>query len=218
MTPVAQMTKPVRNGNGARRSLVTPLNLHWAGVGLLVLLNVYLVAQMLVLWHRATSYDAQAIEQQQAELRIAQVAAQPLRGLNDKLKAANADADKFYKDRLPHSYSEVAAEIGALAKKDAVRLTGAQYTQATVLPNSPFELTELHIDARLSGDYRPLVQFINALERDKMFFIINGVTLNGQQSGTVNLRLQLTTYLRGGAAAEQTAETAPAVTPAGGPR
>jgi hypothetical protein len=52
------------------------------------------------------------------------------------------------------------------------------------------------MDASLSGDYRPLVVFINELERNKMFFLINGVTLTGQQSGTVGLRLRLTTYLR----------------------
>jgi hypothetical protein len=60
------------------------------------------------------------------------------------------------------------------------------------------------------------VQFINALERDKMFFVIDGVTLNGQQSGTVNLRLRLTTYLRGGAAAEPAAAETAAAGPATG--
>ena len=52
------------------------------------------------------------------------------------------------------------------------------------------------MDAILNGDYRPLVLFMNSLERDKMFFLINGVTLTGQQSGIVGLRLKLTTYLR----------------------
>ena len=52
------------------------------------------------------------------------------------------------------------------------------------------------MDASLSGDYRPLVLFVNSLERDKMFFVITGVTLTGQQSGTVGLRVRLTTYLR----------------------
>ena len=66
---------------------------------------------------------------------------------------------------------------------------------------------EQRIDARLSGDYRPLMQFLNSLERDKMFFVIDGVTLTGQQSGTVNLRLRLTTYLRGVAPAEPAAAT-----------
>jgi type IV pilus assembly protein PilO len=40
------------------------------------------------------------------------------------------------------------------------------------------------------------VLFVNSLERDKMFFVITGVTLTGQQSGTVGLRVRLTTYLR----------------------
>ena len=52
------------------------------------------------------------------------------------------------------------------------------------------------MDASLSGDYRPLVLFVNSLERDKMFFLITGVTLTGQQSGTVGLRVRVTTYLR----------------------
>ena len=52
------------------------------------------------------------------------------------------------------------------------------------------------MDASLSGDYRPLVQLINALERDKMFFVINSLTFTGAQSGQVNLRMRLTTYLR----------------------
>jgi hypothetical protein len=57
----------------------------------------------------------------------------------------------------------------------------------------------VRIDASLSGDYRPLVELINSLERDKTFFVINTMTLTGQQTGTVSLRLGLTTYLRGGA-------------------
>jgi type IV pilus assembly protein PilO len=95
-------------------------------------------------------------------------------------------------------------------------MVGATYVPKAVLAGSAGELTEMSIDARLAGDYRPLVQFINALERDKMFFVIDGVTLNGQQSGTVNLRLRLTTYLRGGAAAEPAAAETAAAGPATG--
>jgi type IV pilus assembly protein PilO len=54
----------------------------------------------------------------------------------------------------------------------------------------------LSIDASVSGDYRPIVEFINAVERDKLFFVINGINLTGQQTGQVNLRIRLTTYLR----------------------
>jgi len=65
-----------------------------------------------------------------------------------------------------------------------------------VLAGTAGAVTEIRMDASLSGDYRPLVLFINGLERDKMFFMIQSLTLTGQQSGTVGLRLRLTTYLR----------------------
>ena len=47
------------------------------------------------------------------------------------------------------------------------------------------------MDASLSGEYAPLMHFINGLERSKTFFLINGLTLTGQQGGLVNLRLRL---------------------------
>jgi hypothetical protein len=220
----ATATRPVttsRNGASLQRNWITPLNLHWAAVGLLVLLNVYLLVHMVVLWHLAGTVDTAAFDQQKTELRIAGVAVQPLRGLDDKLSSATKGADAFYGERLPQSDSQVAAELGALTKKTGVRLTGANYTHAIVLPSSPGQLTELDIDARLSGDYRPLMQFVNSLERDKMFFLIRAVTFNGQQSGTVNLRLHITTYQRG--APPATADAGPVNTsapaaPAGGPR
>jgi len=67
-------------------------------------------------------------------------------------------------------------------------------------------LTQVNIDASVSGDYRPVVQFINAIERDKIFFVVTGVNLTGEQTGQVNLRIRLTTYLRPPNANELTAE------------
>jgi hypothetical protein len=40
------------------------------------------------------------------------------------------------------------------------------------------------------------MRFVNSLERDQNFFVIRGLTLTGQQGGLVNLRLQLSTWLR----------------------
>jgi len=183
------------------RGWLSPLNLHWAGIGLLALVNLYLVAQMAFLWQAASGHNAAAMAQQQTVLRLAEVEAQPLRGLDDKLAAATAESDRFYRERLPGSDSAIVNELGLLTKAQRVRLIRVAYIPAPVLPGSAGALTEVRMDAGLSGDYRPLMEFINTLERDKMFFVIDGVTLTGQQSGTVNLRLRLTTYLRGGALA-----------------
>ena len=40
--------------------------------------------------------------------------------------------------------------------------------------------------------------FINALERDEMFFIIDSVTLGGEPQGPVKLSMKLETYLKAG--------------------
>jgi hypothetical protein len=52
------------------------------------------------------------------------------------------------------------------------------------------------MDAGISGDYRSIMRFVNSIERDKTFFMIRAMTLTGQQSGQVNLRMQLSTWLR----------------------
>ena len=176
---------------------LSPLNLHLAAVALLGLINLYLLVHMVILYQQAKGQNADAIARQQVALKTAQIAAQPLEGLDVKLERANVDADAFYAERLPVSYSEIAQEIGVLAKKTTVRLAGAQYSQNAVTGDAAGQLTQVTLDARLTGDYRPLVEFINGLERDKIFFLISGVTLTGQQSGTVNLRVRITTYIRG---------------------
>lgn len=178
------------------RGLLNLLNLHFAGVVLLGLVNLYLLVHMAFAWRAANSENAEALEQQTVSMRTAEIAKKPLEGLDAKLALATTDADTFYKQRLPFATSEVAGELGALAKKQGVRLTRVGYGYTPVMAGAAGALTEVRMDASLSGDYRPLVLFINGLERDKMFFLINGVTLTGQQSGTVGLRLRLTTYLR----------------------
>jgi len=196
------------------RDWLSAVNVHWAGVGVLGLVSLYLLVQMGIAWRLATSQNAEALAQQQIQLKSAEIAAKPLEGLDVKLAEASAQSDKFYLGRLPVSYSEIAGELGALKTKSNVRLSRVNYTQpaptssngkkategpgGTVVPSTgKDQLTEVLMDASLTGDYRSLVQFINGLERDKVFFLINGITLTGQQTGQVSLRIRIATFLRG---------------------
>ena len=196
------------------RDWLNAVNLHWAGVGILGLVSLYLLVQMGIAWKLATSQNAEALAQQQVLLKAAEIAAKPLQGLDVKLAEASAQSDKFYLERLPVSYSEIAGQLGVLKAKSIVRLSRVNYTQpaptsnngkkategpgGTVVPNlGKDQLTEVLMDASLTGDYRSLVQFINGLERDKVFFLINGITLTGQQTGQVSLRIRIATFLRG---------------------
>jgi hypothetical protein len=187
------------------RALMTALNLHLAGVAALVLLDLYLIVHLIFLWQGLSANNAEALDQQRVQLIAAQISAKPLRGLDTKLVASTHDANAFYETRLPYADSQVLAEIGVLTHKAGVRWTHAQYAYNPQLSGSD-GLTQMSIDASVSGDYRPIVEFINSVERDKLFFEINGINLTGQQTGQVNLRIRLTTYLRPSNANELTTE------------
>ena len=187
LTPTQQNQRP---------TWLTPLNLHFAAIGLLLAICIFLAVRLALATQAAKADNSSAISTQTAQMKAAELAALPLRGLDNKIAKAKTDADLFYLQRLPYNYSTVVAELGVLAKKQNVKLTRVQYTQGPTADDPTSGLTEVKMDASLSGDYRPLAQFINSLERDHIFFLINSIALSGQQSGTVGLRVRMTTYLR----------------------
>jgi hypothetical protein len=118
----------------------------------------------------------------------------PTRGMDNKLKQASGDIDSFYGQRFPAEYSTVAEELGKVAGETGVHLTAVKYDAKDAVVEG---LRKLNVEIALSGDYLQEVKFINALERDKIFFLIDGVAL-GEQQGNVRLQLKLETYLRTG--------------------
>lgn len=134
----------------------------------------------------------------QQQLVAKQAEVLPTRGMDQKLTQASRDINGFYNNRFPAEYSDVSGELGKLANETGIRLTSIKYEEKS----APIEdLRKLNIEIALSGDYLQEVKFINALERDKMFFLINGIAL-GEQQGNVRLQLKLETYLRAGGTAK----------------
>jgi type IV pilus assembly protein PilO len=182
----------------ALRRYVTVLNLHIAGTAALAILVIFLGVRAILAVHGAGATESNRY--QQLEIRYAQLQSQMahLQGLPQKVEQARDDGQHFYEKRIAPNYSTIAEELGEASVKNQVRLTRAQYTPTPAIEG----LIEVRIDANLSGDYAPLMHFINDLERDKnhVFFIITGLQFTGQQGGLVNLRLRLTTYLHANAA------------------
>lgn len=118
----------------------------------------------------------------------------PLRGMDQKLVQAESDLAGFYRDRFPAHASAIPEELGKLASANGVRVTEVRYTSEAA---GQAGLQRVSMDATLAGDYLQVAKFINALERDRMFFVIDEVTLNEQQGGFVRLQLKLQTYLKG---------------------
>lgn len=175
----------------------TKLNLHLLLLGAVLALDIFLGVRYALAWRAIRSNKTSEFVQE--ELRYGQLEAQ-MRHLHDlpaKVQDADHGAQKFYDARIAPNDSTMLAQLGTIAEKDHVRLSRAGYAPAQAIEG----LVEVKIDAGLSGQYSDLMHFINDLERDKndVFFIIDGVTLTGQQGGLVNLRLRLTTYLQSSA-------------------
>lgn len=169
------------------------LNVHIAVVTVLAIVNLVLVVQLLLTWHTLRMDRPEELAQKQVELRTAQLQARPLQNLPQRVADSTKGAERFYGARVPGADSAILAELGTLEQKANVHLSRVQTAFAPAL----HDVTEVRMDASVSGDYSSVMRFINSVERDKMFFVIDGLTLTGQQGGLVNLRLKVTTYLRG---------------------
>lgn len=121
---------------------------------------------------------------------------EPLRGLDKKIVTADQQIDGFYKDRIPERDSAISEELGKLASQSGVTFSQVKYK---LEDPEAVGLRRMQLDSELSGDYLHLVAFINALERDPIFFIIDSVELGGEQGGVVKLQIKLETYLKTGA-------------------
>jgi Tfp pilus assembly protein PilO len=213
-----------------RERLASPLTWHYAGFAFLLVTVIVLSVRFGLDWAATNTSSSDALAAKQVQLKTLDLETAPLRGLDKRVDDSRAQMKAFYSRRIPPNYSSIATRIGELALKGPVRLSRVQYSQGK--PGS--DLTEISMDATITGEYPQIMRFINGLERDQTFFVIRAMALTGQQGGLVNLRLRVSTWLRPAdaaasglpptpspaeaAAAEAASATAAATVPAATPR
>jgi hypothetical protein len=175
-----------------REHLTSPLTWHYAGFAAMLLLVLGLSVRLGLDWSATNDRSADVLAGKQVELKALDLGTAPLRGLDQNIAGSGKQMQTFFAKRIPASYSSIATRIGELQVKAGVRLTRVQYAQGQ--PGS--DLTEISMDAGISGSYPQIMHFVNTLERDQTFFVIRAMSLTGQQGGLVNLRLRVSTWLR----------------------
>ncbi|HLV87925.1 MAG TPA: hypothetical protein VKV39_13155 [Candidatus Sulfotelmatobacter sp.] len=165
---------------------------------LLVMAGIDLLALIVYISPLVGSTESRRMEinQLQAELTTKTKQVAPLRDLPEKVKLANREIADFYKKRIPDQQSRIPAEFQKLAADNSVSVETVKYKYAE---HTLGKLQPVEIEADLSGNYTSLARFINAVERDDMLFIINSITLGGEQQGPVKLSVKLDAYLKAGA-------------------
>jgi hypothetical protein len=165
---------------------------------LVILIVVDLVALGILL-----SPLAKSRPQREADLRDAQTDLKekeleigPSRGMDKKIAEATTDIAAFYQQRLPSAYSQIDAALGNAAQQSGVALQNISFKPDK---KAVEDLQRVEITLTISGPYVSDVKFINAVERAKVFFVINSVSLAGGQNG-VQLLVNAETYFKTGAA------------------
>jgi type IV pilus assembly protein PilO len=164
---------------------------------LAVLAGVDLLAAVLYFSPVVGSAESRRMEmnQLQAELTAKTRQVAPLKDLPEKINLAKGQISDFYRNRFASQNSQIYTELGKVAAANGVKIDQVRYKPADTTSNG---LLPIEMEADLSGSYASLAHFINAIERDEMFFVINSVTLGGEPQGAVKLNVKLEAYLKVG--------------------
>jgi Tfp pilus assembly protein PilO len=175
-----------------RERLASPLTWHLLAFVVLLVAVIGLSIRFGFDWVATNGNSANVLSAKQLQLKSLEIQTAPLRGLDQRVADSRAQMLTFYSKRIPPNYSSIDRRFGELGVKSGVRLSRVQYAQNP--PGS--DLTEISLDAGITGDYPQIMRFVNDLERDRNFFVIRALSLTGQQGGMVNLRLRVSTWLR----------------------
>jgi len=162
---------------------------------LVIMAGVDLLAAIVYFSPLVGSADSrrQQLYQLQAELNEKTQQVAPLKDLPHKVELARHQIDDFYGKRFPAQQSEIVERFAKLAAANGVTVAQQTYKKKD---EGQGQLRPVEIQADVAGNYTALARFINALERDEMFFIIDGVTLGGEPQGPVKLNVKLEAFLK----------------------
>lgn len=111
-----------------------------------------------------------------------------------------AKFDQFEATLLPATkgYSTLLQEMDEYARDSHLMVEGEQFHQKEI---SGRNLTELTVEASVSGDYGGIVNFLNHLQRSKNVYIVDSLAVESQTTergpeGALRVSLHIRTYFR----------------------
>jgi type IV pilus assembly protein PilO len=179
-----------------RRDFTLRKRVILGGVTLLVIADVALAAYS---WQLSSAPQAlpQAQIMQHDLLKADIKRAQEIR---DNIPKTQKDCDRFEQSLFPASsgYSAVRAELGSIARKSGSRLENIAFKQTDVANRG---MTEVAIDATVTGDYKSVIGFLNGLQRSPSLYAVDSLTLatetsNQSSANVIKVALHLKTYFR----------------------
>ena len=168
------------------------------GVALLVIADIGLAVYG---WKLASAPQSQRDLAQLARNRdLLRADVKRAQDIRQKIPAIQKDCDQFEHSLYPVStgYSQVTAELGAIATKAGLQVDSRSFRQADVKGRG---LAEVTIEATVSGSYSGVVRFLNGLQRSSQVYAVEALSAKSeaQQPGSrggVRVTMHIRTYFR----------------------
>jgi Type II secretion system (T2SS), protein M subtype b len=146
-----------------------------------------------LLWPASTGPSPAQLQEQYNSLKLEVASWQ-----KNNPEKVRSDLKRLYSDDVPERWSEISQRMTKLFQATGVSAPGIHYEIATDDKSAPSlpGVQQIKIDTTVTGEYSKVASFINALEQDKTFFIINKISLSGQEAGAVSLSISINAFLK----------------------
>ncbi len=179
---------------------------------ILVIVNVLFFALALRPAGARAREESQRVSKFEDDLKTRRAYVGRLRDIESKLDEARSEDAAFFQQKfLPRAtgFSTIMEEVQKLGLETHVRRSGASYNLRDVPGHS--DLYEVQIQTNVEGAYTNIIEFINRVERDPLFLLIDEISAAGGgpavgpaagpaaqsgQAGPVRLSVRLITYFR----------------------
>lgn len=162
-------------------------------VGVLLLMDIGAAVVLISPATRSQSEGERERTRLQAEL-LSKREPFPVRDMDARITKTRDELKDFYKSRLPQGYASISDGLGKIAAQNHVQVTAVKYQNKSV---GVGKLDRLDVVVSVTGTYQAQMNFMNALERDKTFFILDQLNFAGTQQNSNQLKVDfhLETYL-----------------------
>ncbi len=165
-------------------------------MGLLLAADIGAGVMLLSPAGRSRAARQQEYERLRVERQDKSVAAAPARDIDKKLEEARLQEASFDQDRLVHRYSTISEDISRIAKENGVSVATVKYDETSNNKSLPAGYTAIGISLIIHGGYEQNMRFVNAIERQRLLLIVDGVGFGGMTGDVLTMTLHLSTYMR----------------------
>ncbi|HEX4605284.1 MAG TPA: hypothetical protein VH724_14885 [Candidatus Angelobacter sp.] len=167
-------------------------------LGVLGVVDLLLIVYLLLPGSSVSSRQAQEQSLQEQETALSREV-KPLIGLDKQLAQTRVDVKKFYEQKIPSEFSQISLHLEKLKQEAGVTTQGIHYAEERNTQNEKNNLPgvqRINIDTTVTGEYAKVAKFINAMEQDKLVFVIDQISLTSQESGVISLQIKFQTFLK----------------------